>query len=212
MGGASAALRAAAGGSGTAAVAAAAAAGPEPAVPPKVLNLVIPHIDGRLLLGRKLRGFGEGYVNGFGGKVERGESIEESARREVSWPLFLTASVFGGLLAGDPAAAATACAACDGCAPAQPGLLPLSACSWLPDCHRCQPNRFFGCLPAPLPACPPLQLLEEAGIVATAMQHCGLLHFIFDDRPQPWEVHGELGREARQTDSQHARPPARQPA
>lgn len=34
------------------------------------------------------------------------------------------------------------------------------------------------------------QLLEEAGISATAMQHCGLLHFHFDDKPQPWEVHG----------------------
>lgn len=35
------------------------------------------------------------------------------------------------------------------------------------------------------------QLLEEAGITATAMQHCGMLHFHFDDKPQPWEVHGE---------------------
>ncbi len=32
-------------------------------------QLVIPHIGGKLLLGKKLRGFGEGYVNGFGGKV-----------------------------------------------------------------------------------------------------------------------------------------------
>ena len=32
-------------------------------------QLVIPHIAGKLLLGKKLRGFGQGYVNGFGGKV-----------------------------------------------------------------------------------------------------------------------------------------------
>lgn len=37
----------------------------------------------RLLLGRKLRGFGEGYLNGFGGKVEPGETIEAAAAREV---------------------------------------------------------------------------------------------------------------------------------
>lgn len=49
-----------------AATAAAAAATAPPLVPPKLLTLVIPHIDGRLLLGRKLRGFGEGYWNGFG--------------------------------------------------------------------------------------------------------------------------------------------------
>ncbi|EFN54560.1 hypothetical protein CHLNCDRAFT_24587 [Chlorella variabilis] len=86
-----------------------------PVVPPKLLTLVIPHIGGRLLLGKKLRGFGEaGYYNGFGGKVEQGETIEASAKRE---------------------------------------------------------------------------LLEEAGITATCMQHCGLLTFVFDDNPQPWEVH-----------------------
>lgn len=80
----------------------------------KLLTLVIPHIDGRLLLGKKLRGFGEGYFNGFGGKVEPGETIEASARRE---------------------------------------------------------------------------LLEEAHIEADAMEHAGVLHFVFDDKPLPWEVH-----------------------
>ena len=56
---------------------------PNPACLPP-LQLVIPvHQDGRLLLGKKLRGFGEGYWNGFGGKVEAGERIEAGARREV---------------------------------------------------------------------------------------------------------------------------------
>jgi 8-oxo-dGTP pyrophosphatase MutT (NUDIX family) len=31
----------------------------------------------------KKRGFGAGYYNGFGGKVEPGESIEQAAQREV---------------------------------------------------------------------------------------------------------------------------------
>lgn len=35
------------------------------------------------------------------------------------------------------------------------------------------------------------QLLEEACVRATDIQHCGLLNFVFDDRPEPWEVHGE---------------------
>lgn len=49
-------------------------------------QLVIPlSSDGKLLLGRKLRGFGEGFWNGFGGKVGHGESIVEAAVREVRW-------------------------------------------------------------------------------------------------------------------------------
>ena len=32
----------------------------------------------------KKRGFGAGRWNGFGGKVEQGESIEEAAKREIS--------------------------------------------------------------------------------------------------------------------------------
>lgn len=39
--------------------------------------------DGRILLGRKKMGLGTGRWNGFGGKVEPGESIEEAAAREV---------------------------------------------------------------------------------------------------------------------------------
>lgn len=37
----------------------------------------------KLLLGMKKRGFGEGKYNGFGGKVEKEESIEEAAIREL---------------------------------------------------------------------------------------------------------------------------------
>jgi hypothetical protein len=34
--------------------------------------------NNQLLLGVKKRGFGEGWWNGFGGKVHKGESIEEA--------------------------------------------------------------------------------------------------------------------------------------
>jgi mutator protein MutT len=36
-----------------------------------------------VLLGLKKRGFGEGLWNGFGGKVEEGETLEEAAVREL---------------------------------------------------------------------------------------------------------------------------------
>lgn len=36
-----------------------------------------------ILLGRKKRGFGQGKLNGFGGKPERGESLPTAAAREV---------------------------------------------------------------------------------------------------------------------------------
>ena len=51
----------------------------------KLLTLVLVREPAarRLLLGRKKRGFGEGYWNGFGGKVEPGESIREAAAREL---------------------------------------------------------------------------------------------------------------------------------
>ena len=37
----------------------------------------------RVLLGMKKRGFGMGRWNGFGGKVEPGEAIEDAAKREL---------------------------------------------------------------------------------------------------------------------------------
>ncbi len=36
-----------------------------------------------IFLGMKKRGFGAGHYNGFGGKIEEGESIEEAAKREL---------------------------------------------------------------------------------------------------------------------------------
>jgi len=50
---------------------------------PKLLTLCLIHQDNRLLLGMKKRGFGKDRINGFGGKVEPGESIEEATIRET---------------------------------------------------------------------------------------------------------------------------------
>lgn len=47
----------------------------------KLLTLVLVVQPGRVLLGMKKRGFGAGKWNGFGGKVQTGESIEQAARR-----------------------------------------------------------------------------------------------------------------------------------
>jgi 8-oxo-dGTP diphosphatase / 2-hydroxy-dATP diphosphatase len=49
----------------------------------KVLTLCILHDDANILLGMKKRGFGEGKWNGFGGKVEEGETVEEAVLREM---------------------------------------------------------------------------------------------------------------------------------
>lgn len=48
----------------------------------KKLTLCLARTDSAILLAMKKRGFGEGRWNGFGGKVEEGETIEEAARRE----------------------------------------------------------------------------------------------------------------------------------
>ncbi|MEN9647638.1 MAG: hypothetical protein RLY57_442 [Candidatus Parcubacteria bacterium] len=49
----------------------------------KILTLCIPIKDNMVLLGMKKRGFGSGRWNGFGGKVEQGETIEQAALREL---------------------------------------------------------------------------------------------------------------------------------
>lgn len=49
----------------------------------KILTLCFVVKGDRILLGMKKRGFGSGRWNGFGGKVEGGETIEEGARREM---------------------------------------------------------------------------------------------------------------------------------
>jgi 8-oxo-dGTP diphosphatase/2-hydroxy-dATP diphosphatase len=49
----------------------------------KTLTLCVVRNDTHILLGMKKRGFGEGRWNGFGGKVQLGETIEGAARREL---------------------------------------------------------------------------------------------------------------------------------
>ena len=49
----------------------------------KQLTLSIICQDSEILLGMKKRGFGAGRWNGFGGKVESGETIAEAAAREL---------------------------------------------------------------------------------------------------------------------------------
>ena len=47
----------------------------------RLMTLVFVREDARVLLGLKKRGFGVGRWNGFGGKVQSGETIEEGAAR-----------------------------------------------------------------------------------------------------------------------------------
>jgi 8-oxo-dGTP diphosphatase/2-hydroxy-dATP diphosphatase len=54
-----------------------------PAKPYRHYTLTLILDGNRILLGRKKRGFGEGYWNGFGGKVEAGETVAGSAIREI---------------------------------------------------------------------------------------------------------------------------------
>lgn len=49
----------------------------------KILTLTIVHQPPKVLLGMKKRGFGAGRWNGFGGKVQDKESIEDGAKREL---------------------------------------------------------------------------------------------------------------------------------
>jgi len=49
----------------------------------KILTLVVIEKDNKVLLGMKKRGFGMGKWNGFGGKVQEGETIEDAAKREI---------------------------------------------------------------------------------------------------------------------------------
>jgi 8-oxo-dGTP diphosphatase / 2-hydroxy-dATP diphosphatase len=49
----------------------------------KVLTLSYIIDSNKVLLGYKKKGFGQGRWNGFGGKVENGESIKQAAMREI---------------------------------------------------------------------------------------------------------------------------------
>ncbi len=57
-----------------------------------ILTLSMVCKDGQMLLAMKNKGLGVGRWNGFGGKVEEGESIEEAAIRELYEEVSLKAS------------------------------------------------------------------------------------------------------------------------
>ena len=59
----------------------------------KLLTLVFIIEKDSILLGMKKRGFGAGWWNGFGGKVQQGETIEEAAKRSIK-ELYLPAILY----------------------------------------------------------------------------------------------------------------------
>lgn len=74
----------------------------------KKLTLIIVREGNRVLLGMKKRGFGAGKWNGFGGKIEEGETPEDGAHRELREECGISASAlaYRGVLrfmfGGDP--------------------------------------------------------------------------------------------------------------
>jgi len=64
--------------------AAAAAAATAAAATTTHLTLLLLCSGGRVLLGRKKRGFGVGKFNGFGGKIDAGETVLAAALREMA--------------------------------------------------------------------------------------------------------------------------------
>jgi len=54
-----------------------------PTIQAKHLTLALVVDGDRVLLGMKKRGFGQGYWNGFGGKLEDGEDIDKAMLREL---------------------------------------------------------------------------------------------------------------------------------
>lgn len=60
-------------------------------MPQKILTLCLIQQGDNVLLGMKKRGFGAGRWNGFGGKLQEGETIERAAKREILEECGLTA-------------------------------------------------------------------------------------------------------------------------
>jgi ADP-ribose pyrophosphatase YjhB (NUDIX family) len=50
--------------------------------PPVLATIVFPRMDSKIMLATKMRGVGVGYLNGWGGGVEQGESIHECVIRK----------------------------------------------------------------------------------------------------------------------------------
>jgi uncharacterized protein YaaQ len=69
----------------------------------KHLTLLLLHDadNDRLLLGLKKRGFGAGKLNGFGGKIEKGETILAAALREMREDVQSSISYAGGRVLAD---------------------------------------------------------------------------------------------------------------
>ncbi|KAM7143628.1 oxidized purine nucleoside triphosphate hydrolase [Molossus nigricans] len=59
----------------------------------RLYTLVLVLQPQRVLLGMKKRGFGAGRWNGFGGKVQEGETIEDGAKRELQEECGVTVDV-----------------------------------------------------------------------------------------------------------------------
>lgn len=57
----------------------------------KILTLCMVYKHPQILLGMKKRGFGAGRWNGFGGKVQEKESIEDATKRELQEEAGITA-------------------------------------------------------------------------------------------------------------------------
>lgn len=60
----------------------------------KELTLLFLRRDDEVLLAMKKRGFGEGRWNGVGGKVERGETVEQALLRETKEEILVTPTAF----------------------------------------------------------------------------------------------------------------------
>lgn len=63
-------------------------------IPTKITTLCLVYKHPKILLGMKKRGFGEGRWNGFGGKLEGNETLEENVIREMQEECGITPTKF----------------------------------------------------------------------------------------------------------------------